>query len=317
MKEIGILFHTDLDGFYSAVCLYKDNFNSNQVGLEPIEYGMDLSYQLERYKRFIVLDFAENVGGKKTILWADHHLRDSENSEAETTIVEEALSCVSLLVNKKIIKLDQKAVDFIDIVDSANYDFNGYRKEDVLLPGTNFELGKYILLNQLLRRNRKTNLVKRLAYSKTLDIDEMLERIEKDRDPAVIKKDRYFQSKIKLMENLFADKEKYIKIIDKIPILFTKHFSHQDWRGYDPNLLGYLEQSSPYLINFFEFNEEISVQVYSNSFYKNFYLPITSVVENEFESLRGHSNILNFRFSDKEEALNTVNKIVSKLSSIL
>jgi hypothetical protein len=287
------------------------------VGLEPIEYGMDLSYQLSRYSKFVVLDFGENVGGKNTILWADHHLRNIESSEAEVTIIEEAPSCVSLLVKKNIIDLDSKTIKYIDTVDSANYDFKDYRKEDLLLPSEGFELGKYILLNQLLRKNRKTNLVKRLAYSKILDIDQLLEKIEKDRDPNVVKKDRYMMSKVQLMERFLADREKYVKYVGKIPILFTKAFSRQDWKGYDPNILGYLEQESPYLMNFFEFHEEVSAQVYTNPFHTDIHPTISSLLQDEFNELRGHDSILNFRFKDKEEALESLDKIVSKLSAVL
>lgn len=314
-----LLAHGDLDGFYSAVLLARE-FHDEIDAVIPIEYGKDHSYLKDRYDKFIICDYAENIGGDKTILWVDHHIRQSNG--AKNCIIEDAPSCVRLIQKSGIVKdveLTEEIISNIDMVDSATFSFgNSFKEIDLLFPNPHEgELQKYIILNQLLSRNRKTKLFLELIMLNTLDINQLLDAVEKSNLPKVKKYDRCMTAKQDLVERIMD--RKMIEDFSGVPVLFTKQFDKNDWPGYDKNIVAYLRQKSPYFAVVFDFSSGINIQVMANSFLrskKEFKSP-ASILEEHFEELRGHEGILNFSFKNKEEAIESLDLIIDNLAQNL
>jgi len=314
-----ILFHGDLDGLYSGLLFYhstKDEINIDEV--RSIEYGQDHSTLQDQFDEFFVFDFAENPGGKKTTLWVDHHLRQGENG-AELSVIEESPSCVRLMLDKGIIKpnlITKEDAQCIDIVDSASYVWSSsFTKEDLILPDPNKgRLSKFVVLNQLLRKNRKSGLAEKLFATESVDVSKLLEYTEKDKGPKTTKYAYFMQAKEKLMKKMMSDMDKYIKCFSDIPVLFTKDFSFKDWKGYDFNLFAYLVSESPYVIVVFDFSSGVNIQIMKNVFYEGKIEPMYEIIKEEVDDPRGHEGIINMSFTNSNAAIVKIDKIVTLLS---
>lgn len=318
MKKTCLLYHDDLDGLYSAI-LFKISEITEIAYALSIEYGKDYSYLSDKFDNFIILDFADNIMGAKTVLWVDHHLRDGDEVNS-FTVKGESPSCVSLMMENSIIDsklLSADVKEYIDIVDSADYDWSRYKKEDILLPNINFELGKYIILNQLLRKNRKIALAENLYKTASLDVNEMLLNIEKNNNPKITKYKKYINSKQSLIEKILKNKDKYIKRVSGIPILFTKKFEMTDWKGYDFNILSYLEVNSPYVVVVFDFGREVNVQIAKNIFCEKPSKDVYSILKDMIPDPRGHKNILNLTFKGTESTILELSPMLNKLGKYL
>lgn len=315
-QRIGLFFHTDLDGFYSALAV------ANQFDLEPdlllsVEYGRNYQEQIAQLDQAIILDFAENFGGDKTSLWADHHIR-KDQPQAETTINGEAQSCLRLLSNKNVVSnVDESIIKHIDTVDSASYDFDtDYTPEDFLFPTFQHEVDKYVVLNQLLRKNRKRGIAEKIFDKDVFDIDVYLYKIEKERNPKVVKYNDYIDAKRNLLEKVSSDKDRYIQLYDRVPLILTREFSREDWIGWDLNLFAYLLNESPFIVIAYEFNNSLNFQVARNLFNSG-NLELAEILEGVEEELNGHEGILNFRYDNKSEAIEKLDVIVSKIAKHL
>lgn len=315
-----LIAHGDLDGFYSAVLLARE-FHDQIDAVIPVEYGKDHSYLKDRYDKFIICDYAENIGGDKTILWVDHHLRQLNG--AKNQIIEKAPSCVRLLQKSDVIddpELTEAIVSNIDMVDSASFPFGEvFEPLDLLFPNPyESELEKYIILNQLLSKNRKTGLFVELIMLNTLSIDQLIYSLNKSHSPKVKKYDMYMRAKQKLVEKIMKSNT-MIEDFDGVPVLFTKGLSKNDWVGFDKNIVAYLHQKSPYFIIVFDFAHGINIQVIINPFLrsKREIESPASILETLFDNLRGHEGILNFSFDDKEEAIKSLDLIINNLSRYL
>lgn len=315
--KTGLFFHTDLDGFYSALTV------ANQFELQPhtllsIEYGKDYSQYVNELDDLIILDFSENFGGEKTTLWVDHHLRSEEHIPAKTTILGEAPSCVRLLNDQGVIdNLTDKELKLIDIVDSANYDFNSeYTPEDLLFPTFKHEVDKYVVFNQLLRKNRKRGLAEKILDPEVTDIDVYLYKIEKDKNPKLVQYKDWMEAKRTLIEKMAENTDDYIQIYDGVPLLLTRQFKYEDWAGWDMNIFGYLMDSHPFLIVAYEFNGGLSIQVFRNIFRPSD-VQISEALSNIPYEQNGHETILNYRFDNKREGTEALDIIISNLSKHL
>lgn len=315
MKNTCVLYHSDLDGLYSALAFYIAQGKPDIAGYHSIDYGIDHSNLKDQYNKFWIFDYGDNVGGKKTKLWVDHHLRRDENYEAEIEIIEEAPSCVRLLARKEMIDMPERDMACIDIVDSGNYIWSdSFTKEDLLFPEPKDRLSKYIILNQLLRKNRKYGLAERLFNLETLDLDTNLYCIEKDYSSGT----KYNES-MKSRQQLFdkMSKGKFIKYFDGIPVLFTRDFDKKMWPGYEMNMPGYLSQKSPFIIIVFDMADNVNVQVLRNVFYDGSKKPIFDILRDSIDKPRGHENILNFTYKTHDEAVTNLDLIIAKLSQEL
>lgn len=321
MKKESIcwLAHGDLDGLYSSL-LYYHFLNKPKIDyFMSVEYGQDYSYLKFRFDNFLIFDFAENIGGDKTLLHVDHHLRVN-SVKAQKEIIYNSLSCVSLMRDKvawPVDALSDEDVSCIDAIDSGNYKWSSdFTKEDLLLPEPNNRLSKFIILNQLLRKNRKRELAEVLFQTRSLDVDENLSLIEEQN--SITKYKTYTENKQKLIEKIMKDPDKYIKRFSEIPVLFTKEFTQEDWKGYDLNILGYLASKSPFIIIVFDMADVINTQIVRNAFYSGEpKKTVLSILENSIGEPRGHENILNFTFTDGLEASTKLDAIISKLSAEL
>jgi len=313
-----ILAHNDLDGLYSAMLFY----NSHDIPIREfrsIDYGQDHSTLKDQFDNFFIFDFSENPGGEKTTLWVDHHLRQKDGAEFQ--VIGKAPSCVRLMVDKGIINKDllpEEDLLCIDRVDSATYNWSEINPEELIFPTIkNGKIGKYITLNQLLRKNRKNGLAEKL-FSSPLNIDVLLYKIEKDGGPKTIKYGAYIESKRKLLERMTKESEKYIKYFSGVPVLFTKDFTQKDWKGYDLNLFGFLVKTSPYLIIIFDFTSGINVQIVKNTFYEGEVEPIYGIIKEDLDGdPRGHESIINLSFKTHREAITKLDSVIKKLSAHL
>ena len=315
-----LVAHGDLDGFYSAVLLARE-FHDEIDAVIPVEYGKSHAYLKDRYDKFIIVDFAENIGNGKTILWIDHHLR--QRNGAKNQILEKAPSCVRLIQKSKVVndpELTESIVSNIDMVDSASFPFGEvFEPIDLLFPNPyDGELQKYIVLNQLLSKNRKTGLFLELIMLNTLSIEQLLHAVEKSKIPKIKKYDKYMRAKQQLIEKTIR-KKNMIEDFDGVPVLFTRGFSKEDWIGFDRNIVAYLRQKAPYFAIVFDFAYGINIQIIINPFLKakkKIESPAT-ILEKHFDNLRGHEGILNFSFKDKEEAIKSLDLIINNLSQYL
>lgn len=313
-----ILSHSDLDGLYSALLFYhtvKDEIQIDEI--RGIDYGQDHSTLYDQYDNFFVFDFAENPGEDKTVLWVDHHLRQEESS-AQMSVFEESPSCVRLMINKDLVRKDilsEEDLNCVDAVDSATFNWESIKKEDILFPNINgSKLEKFLLLNQLLRKNRKRGLLEKLFVKEAVDIDRLLQFVEADNGPKTVKYKEYIDVKSKLIEKIITDEEnKYIKYFSGTPILFTKSFSFQDWKGYDLNILGYLANSSKYMIVVFDFSSGTNIQIARNMFYDGPVPSLFNIIKEEVDDPRGHEGIINISFKTRDEAVDKIDKIVALL----
>jgi len=311
-----VLFHSDCDGLHSAIAYYLAQGKPELAGYHSIDYGIDHSNLKDRYDEFWIFDYADNVGGDKTTLWVDHHLRRDDTCKG-IEIIEEAPSCVRLLARKNMIQMPEKDIACIDIVDSGNYTWSdSFTKEDLLFPEPKNRLSKYIILNQLLRKNRKHGLAERLFNIETLDVDTNLYCIEKD--SSALKYTEYMANKQRLFDKLYVHNQ-FIKYFDEIPVLFTKDLTREDWKGYDLNMVGYVTQQSPFMILVFDMDNGINVQVLRNVFFdgpvkKSIVEILKDVIEGE---PRGHENILNFTYKTHNEAITKLDAIIAKLKEEL
>jgi len=314
-----ILFHGDLDGLYSGLLFYhsvKDEINIDEV--RAIDYGQDHSTLQDQFDKFFVFDFADNPGGKKTTLWIDHHLRQGDNG-AEIHIVEESPSCVRLMLDKEIIEpglIPEEDVQCIDIVDSASYIWSSsFTQEDLILPDpSKGRLSQFVVLNQLLRKNRKSGLAEKLFATEALDVERLLQYIENDKGPKTTKYDYFMEAKQKLMEKMMKAGDKYIKYLSDVPVLFTKNFSFKDWKGYDFNLFGYLVNKSPYIIVIFDFSSGVNIQITRNVFYEGEVKPVYRIIKEEVDDPRGHEGIINMSFPDSNAAIAKIDKIIGLIA---
>jgi hypothetical protein len=317
-----IIFHGDLDGLYSALLFKKAIGDEIEIAkAHSVDYGQDHSTLKHQYDNFFIFDFADNIGGEKTRLWVDHHLRQGENG-AELTVIEESPSCVRLMLDFEIIPenlIPETHVQYIDAVDSASYVWSSaFSKEELIFPDLkNGELSKFIALNQLLRKNRKFGIAEKLFYNESTDIDVLHYRIEKDRGQKTVKYMPFMEAKQRLMERLVSDNDKYIKWFSGIPVLFTKEFSTKDWRGYDMNMFGYLVNKSPFLIIIFDMSNGINVQVTQNIFFDGKSETVYSIIKDAVTEVRGHEGIMNFSFSDYDSAIENLDLIIAKLAEHL
>jgi hypothetical protein len=306
---LGLLFHNDLDGLISAKILINSNrFNFDRF--YPIDYGKDHSKIVNKCDEFVILDFGENIAGDKTVLWIDHHLRKSDE---EFAIIKEAPSCAQLLAEMEDITINKDILDIVNKIDSADYKNIDYA--DILFPELKDNFSKYFAINQMLMKNRKTNMALTLLMQDTYNPDILLEKANKV--PDAITFDKYLKNKKVLMEKIIADKEDYIDIIENIPLLLTKKFDKDDWKGYDRNLFYFLMREYPYIIVVFEMGNNFNYQVSANPFNKNKKNTVYELLEDSFDDLKGHENILNFQYSDKEKALIDLDKVIDNLSNSL
>ena len=314
-----ILFHGDLDGLYSGLLFYHTNKNDIDIHeVRSIEYGQDHSTLRDQFDEFFVFDFADNPGGDKTTLWVDHHLRQGENG-AEFHLVEDSPSCVRLMLDKGLIAdglISAEDARCIDIVDSASYNWsNGFKQEELILPDPDYSrLSKFVVLNQLLRKNRKNGLCEKLFEAGAIDVERLLELIERDRGPKTTKFDYMIEARQKLLEKMIRDTDDYIKYFSDVPVLFTKKFSQKDWKGYDLNLLGYLANKSPYLIVVFDFSSGVNIQITKNIFFDGEVKPVYPIIKSEVDDPRGHEGILNMSFDTINEAITKIDAIIELLA---
>jgi hypothetical protein len=313
------LFHGDLDGLYTAI-LYSKLFPEIKVDyFQSVEYGVEHPTLNNQFDQFYIFDFAENIGEQKTVLLIDHHLRRNEEAKAQAEIIRESLSCVSLLMATNPNNLlSAQDVSFIDCVDSGIYKWTDiFTKEDLLIPEPNSRLNRFILLNQLLRKNRKNSLAEKLFEKGALNVDLSLYQIENDRGTKTLKSQTYLNNKVKLVDKLFANRNKYIKVYSGIPVLFTKDLTQEDWKGYDSNILGYIEMSSPFLIIVFDMAGSINIQIMRNTFYEGEKRSIIDILGDSVVNPRGHKNILNFSYKSSNEATKQLDLMISKLAAEL
>jgi hypothetical protein len=316
-KNTCVLFHSDADGLYSASAYYIGQGKPEIDGYRSIDYGIDHSSLKDQYENFWIFDYAENIGGEKTTLWVDHHLRRDRTNTAELEIIEEAPSCVRLLARKGMIEMPEEDIKCIDIVDSGNFVWSkSFTKEDLLFPEPKNKLSKFLIFNQLLRKNRKHGLAERLFDKENLSVDTLLYCIQKDSD--AVKYDEYMTNKQHLFDKLYTH-NRYINFFDEIPVLFTREFTKEDWRGYDMNMVGYVGQQSPFIILVFDMEDRINVQVLRNVFFdgprkRSVFEILKDTIEGD---PRGHENILNFTYKNQKEAITKLDTIISKLSAEL
>lgn len=314
-----ILFHGDLDGLYSGLLFYHTNKNELDIHeVRSIEYGQDHSTLYDQFDEFFIFDFADNPGQNKTTLWVDHHLRQGENG-AEFHLVEEAPSCVRLMIRKGLVDdglISDEDAKCIDIVDSAGYEWSDdFSQEDLIMPDPDkSRLNKFVVLNQLLRKNRKNGLCEKLFEHGALDVDRVLELVQHDRGPKTTKYDLMMEVRQHLLEKMIRDTDKYIKYFSDVPVLFTKEFSQKDWKGYDLNLLGYLANKSPYLIVVFDFRHEVNIQITRNVFFNGEVKPVYPIIKSEVDDPRGHEGILNMTFPNTSAAIEKMDAIIGLLA---
>jgi hypothetical protein len=286
-----------------------------------LEYGFDHTSLKYQFDSFYIFDFSENIGDDRTELFVDHHLRQGE-SKAKVEIIEKSPSCVSLMRKHSLCVIDSLTEEYfnsIDALDSSDYIWSGsFTKEDLLLPEPKDVLSKFVILNQLLRKNRKHGLAEKLLSNGATNVDANLYFIEKDKGIKTVRYNTYSSNKQRLIEKIQRNKDKYIKVISNIPILFTKDFTQEDWKGYDLNILGYLEQSSPFLIVVFDMSGNINTQIVRNAFYEGEKKStIFCLLKDVITEIRGHDNILNISYKTGEEASKQLDIIISKLSAQL
>lgn len=313
----GLFFHTDLDGFYSALTV------ANQFELEPdlimsVEYGKDYSKERDQLDELIILDYSENFGGEKTTLWVDHHIPGEGQIQAQNTVIGEAPSCVRLLSDRELISnLDEHSMSLIDVVDSASYEFDStYTPEDLLFPTFKHEVDRYVVLNQLLRKNRKRGIAEKIFDSSVTDVDVFLYKIESETNPKVVKYNDWLQSKRDLVEKMVGNQDDFIQLYDGVPLLLTRQFDYEDWAGWDMNIFGYLMNESPFLIVAYEFNGGLSLQVFRNIFCPS-EIQISDALKDLPYEQNGHETILNYRFSNKSDGAEALDLIISNLSEHL
>lgn len=316
----GLIFHNDLDGLMSAMLIVEsDIFEVERVF--PVDYGQNHTGIKEQCDQFVIVDYADNITEEKTVLWLDHHLKEEGFQLPDSAVIEEAPSCVRLLQKSGMIEgtqLAEEDINCIDIVDSADYEFGeSLTPEDVLFPNIHTKLGQYIALNQLLMKNRKKNLSMTLISEMSLDPKTMLYRTSKA-GPNIIDYDQYMERKQKLMEKIISNPDEYIQYFSGIPVAITRTFAQHDWKGYDRNLFYYLANDCPYIIVTFDMGGQFNFQVSRNLFStiqpkKDVYSAIKSVVD----EVRGHENILNFSFDNKNEGLAKLDEIIALLSKEL
>lgn len=314
-----ILYHGDLDGLYSGLLFYHTNKNDIDIHeVRAVEYGQDHDTLYDQFDEFYIFDFADNPGRDKTVLWVDHHIRQGENG-AEFHIVEDAPSCVRLMIDKGLVAdglISKEDAACIDAVDSATFDWSDdFAQEDLILPDpAKGRLSQFVVLNQLLRKNRKHGLTEKLFEAGALDAERVLELIEKDRGPKTTKYDVMIAARQNLLEKMIRDTDDYIKYFSDVPVLFTKTFSQKDWKGYDLNLLGYLANKSPYLIVVFDFRHEVNIQITRNIFFDGEVKPVYPIIKSEVDDPRGHEGILNMTFPDTSTAIDKIDAIIGLLA---
>lgn len=313
----GLIFHNDLDGLMSAMLIVESGaFEIERVF--PVDYGHDHSGIKDQCDQFVIVDYSDNITEEKTVLWLDHHLKDAGFELPDSAIIKEAPSCVRLLKDSGMMEnseLSEEDVNCIDIVDSADYKFDeSFTPEDVLFPNIHNKLGQYIALNQLLMKNRKKNLSMILISEMSLDPKTMLYKAN-HAGANIINYDQYMTRKQKLMEKIIANTGEYIQYFSGIPVAITRTFAQHDWKGYDRNLFYYLANESPYIVVTFDMGGQFNFQVSRNLFStvqpeKDVY----TVIEEAVDEIRGHENILNFSFEDKNEGLAKLDEIIDLLS---
>lgn len=312
----GLVFHNDLDGLYSALLIARsDKFNIDKVF--PIDYGKDHSKIKEECDQFIIVDYADNITEEKTLLWIDHHLNSKEELP-ECAIITESPSCLRL-VNQLGFEADdltQSIINGVDIVDSAAFKEAGISPIDVVFPDVNTEMGQLLALNQMLMKNRKTNLIIELLLEDTFDPPALLYKAENSKGKKIHFQE-YMDAKKELLDKFLNDEEgNYIQYFDNIPVLVTRHFNKEDWKGYDRNIFYLLVKDHEFSITTFDFDGNFSFQVSRNPFFsKNGNKSLVDIIGDEVENIRGHENILNFSYGDnKLEGLEKLDSIIALLS---
>jgi hypothetical protein len=309
-KILGLIYHNDLDGLYSALAILKSNLFEIDL-VFPVEYGQPHDSIKSQCDEFIIVDYADNITEEKTILWIDHHLKDEDFERKEEYHIKESPSCLRIIKEMyDLPELKEKIVDAIDLVDSADY--SSLNPADVLFPSVDDNIGRMLMLNQLLMKNRKTNLTIELLIEDTFDNATLLYKLDNSKSTKTHIKD-YYDSKCNLFIKLEED-ENLIKEFEGIPVLMTNHFNKNDWTGYDRNVFYFHVMDKPYAITTFNFNNSFNFQVGRNPFYKEeTNLKLNKIFEDE-EELRGHENILNFKFDNKEEGLEKLDYVIDKLA---
>jgi len=315
--ETGLIFHNDLDGLYSAKLIVNSEYNISDA--YAVDYGKDYSHILTQCDSFISVDFAENIAGEKTELFVDHHLRSERASGAKNEIIKKAPSCVDILIKENLVDktlITKEVCKHINTVDSADFrnKFNdSFTPVDVIFPDINTELGRYLALNDLLRKNRKTNLSILLLMEETFDVSTLLYFIEKNHNMLNFKK--YMQHKVSFFEKFEKNVNKYVKHFSNVPVLFTRYFSQIDWKGYDKNIFNYYYSENLYTMLVFEMNNKIHVQLQKNPFCINDNnISLYDIIKEQIETPRGHENILNFTFKNINEATTEMNNIIQAIS---
>jgi len=314
----GLIYHADVDGLYSAKLIMESGYKIDEI--YAVDYGKNYSHIINDHDDFISVDFAENIAGEKTKLFIDHHIRSERANGAQKEIIKNAQSCVSLLINEKLVDtsvISSSAIECINTVDSANYSKlfdNKFTAVDVLFPNIETELGMFILLNDLLRKNRKFNLSLSLVYQETFDIKSMLYIIQKSNNN-ILKYDKYMEMKMKLFEKLKNNVSKYVKEFSGIPALFTRKFTPYDWKGYDKNILNFLYNDKMFTMLIFEMGGSINVQIQKNPFFitKN-NISLYEIIKGLIDEPRGHDNILMLSFNNLENAIKKLDKITTLIS---
>ena len=310
-----LIYNNDLDGLYSAKLMLKSKYHiSDSI---PVDYGKDYSYLINKYDKFIFVDFSENFAEDRTELFIDHHIRNFKSYGAKKEIVEQSPSCLNVIIKNKIVEsesISESYLKAINIVDSADYRNTKLNAIDVIFPDLNTDLSKFILLNDLLRKNRKTNLSLKLLTNETFDVSSMLYQIEKSKY-CKIKRKNYMENKMMFYDKLESKINSYCVDISGVPVLFTRHFSIKDWGGWDRNIFNFLKLNSPFTAIVFEMNNLINVQIQKNPFCKkvieeSLYKKVKHLVKDP----RGHENILMLTFKDSIESMTALNDIINTIS---
>jgi regulator of RNase E activity RraB len=314
----GLVFHNDLDGLYSALLIARsDKFDIDKVF--PIDYGKDHSEIKEKCDQFIIVDYADNITEEKTLLWIDHHLKNKEEEELpECAIITESPSCLRLInqLGFEAEDLTESVIDGVDIVDSAAYSETNISPVDVVFPDVNTEIGQLLALNQMLMKNRKTNLIIELLLEDTFNPPALLYKAENSTGKKIHFQE-YIDAKKELLDKFLNDEEgNYIQYFDNVPLLLTRHFAREDWKGYDRNVFYLLVKDYEFSITTFDFDGNFSFQIARNPFFNESRdKSLIDIIRDEVEDVRGHENILNFSYgSNKLEGLEKLDSIISLIS---
>jgi hypothetical protein len=312
-----IAYHSDLDGIFSGIILNRRLGPATPIQLD---YSKDVSGFYDKFDEFTIVDFGQNPFGDKTKLWIDHHHINEEEDVSKLTH-DDSPSCVRTLQRLKYlqdVELSEEELDAIDVVDTASYDLTKLEPSVIVFPSKDNVIERMMTFNQLLRRNRNTFITKDIFEADTLNVVEALDIIEKSNNPRVIKYFQFLKKKKHLFEKINKEKQNLVLEIGIVPMLNTENFSPSDWRGWDINLFGLLEQNRPFVSVLYKINNNINLQVYKNIYYRDsIKRSLYEILEDLDVEKEGHDNILNFHFKNGKEAFEVATKVFGEISEAL